>query len=251
MNPSLTESNARSVLVLRISVIVIVAAALAWWSRDFRWNLVWANRVLLLEGFGRTIAYSIGAMGLGLLLGLLLAVGRLYGPIGIRHLAVVVIEVVRGIPQLMVMFWVFFGLPELTGSTDLGGASALIALTLIAGTYLAEDVRAGLLSVPRQQWESGYSAGLSWAQVFFRIALPQALRNMLPAMLATAVTIVKVTALVYLVGVIDLFRAAVLINNRIYEPYALYLLLIVVYFTLCSLLTYFVRKLDPKYILQS
>jgi His/Glu/Gln/Arg/opine family amino acid ABC transporter permease subunit len=239
------------VLVLRTTVILTVIILLAWYSRNFNWKVVWANKSLLIEGLGRTIYYSASAMVLGLVLGLILALGRVYGPVGIRHIAVGIIECVRGIPQLMVLFWVFFGLPEITGGSQPGSMAAMIGLTLIAGAYLAEDIRAGLSSVHPVQWESGYSAGLQWRHVFFFVALPQALRNMLPAILATSVTMVKVTALVYLVGVIDLFRAAVLINSRVYEPYALYLIVLVVYFSLNALLTYFIRKLDPKYILQS
>jgi len=246
-----TDPGEKQVRWLRVAVVSAVVIGLLWWSKDLRWDVVWANRHLLILGFGRTIVYAISSMALGLVAGVILATARVYGPFGIRHAAVAIIEIVRGMPQLMVIFWIFFAIPEVTGEAPDGSLAALLALTAIAAAYLAEDTRAGFTSVHRVQWESGYSAGLTSLQIFLHVILPQAIRNMLPAILATGVTMIKVTSLIYVVGVIDMFRAAILINNRVFEPYALYLVIAVVYFVLCYALTYFVRRLDPKYTLVS
>ena len=239
------------VLRLRMVMIACVAAAIVWWAKDFRWGLVWENRLLLTQGVGWTFFFFISSMTLGLLFGILLAVGRVYAPWPLRFAAIVLIETVRGIPQLMVIFWVYFTIPEVTGSAPSGHTAALAALTAIAAAYLAEDVRAGFRSVPEVQWESGLSTGLTRTQIFIHIVLPQAVRNMTPTILATAITMMKVTSLIYVVGAIDLFRAMILINNRIYEPYALYLVVALFYFGVCWAMNAIIARLDPKYEITS
>ena len=118
---------------------------------------------------------------------------------------------------------------------------------MIAAAYLAEIVRAGLTSVHKVQTESAYVTGLNSRQIFLYIVLPQALRNMVPAFIANFVMLFKITSLVYVIGMIDFFRAVVLVNNRDLAPFALYTAMAVVYFICCYALVLLVRKLDPKY----
>jgi len=104
---------------------------------------------------------------------------------------------------------------------------------------------------PRIQRESAFATGLSPRQTFARVVLPEPLRNMLPALIATFVMMFKVTSLVYVVGIIDFFRSVIIVNNRDFAPYALYTTLAIVYFVCCYTLSWLVRKLDPKYALTS
>jgi hypothetical protein len=106
-------------------------------------------------------------------------------------------------------------------------------------------------SVPAVHRESAYAAGLGGATSFLHIVLPQALRNMLPALIAHIVIIFKVTSLVYLIGVIDFFRAAMLVNNRDFAPYAIYLTVALVYFCCNFALSTLIRWFDPKYKLSA
>ena len=247
----LVASDARKALRLRCAVIATVLIAIGWWGRDLHWDVVWQNRRLLLNALGATAAYSIVCLALGLVFGTALAAARAYGHAVVRVPATVLIEVIRGVPQLMVIFWVFFAIPEVTKSAPNGPVSAVIALTAIAAAYLAEDIRAGFGSFHNIQWESGYSTGLTPLQIFRYIVIPQATRNMLPAIIVTGITMVKVTTLVYVVGVVEYFRTTMLINNRVFAPFELYITAAVVYFVLCSSLSYLVRKVDPKYTLVS
>lgn len=227
--------------------IVAILLWVAWQSRGFRWNVVWQNWHFLLKGLANSWILTILSISFGMLAGILLAAGRMYGARGVRNIATVVIEAIRAIPQLMVIFWVYFTSPILTHKVLDSWLAALIALSLIAAAYLAEVVRAGLISVPRVQNESAYATGLNPKQTFIFVILPQALRNMLPAFVATFVMLFKITSLVYVIGVIDFFRAATLVNNRDIAPYALYTTLVVVYFICCFVLSSVIRKLDPKY----
>jgi His/Glu/Gln/Arg/opine family amino acid ABC transporter permease subunit len=214
-----------------------------------RWGVVVASGPFLLKSLGVSWLLTITSVAIGLPAGILLAILRAGGPRVLRQLAIAIIELVRATPQLMVIFWVFFAVPAFTGHKVPAWTAAITSLSLIAASYLAEVVRAGLASVPRIQIESGLATGLGRTQILVEIVLPQALRNMLPALIATIVMMFKITSLIYVVGITDFFRAVILINNREFEPVALYMTLAAGYFACCSLLSWIIRQLDPKYVL--
>jgi His/Glu/Gln/Arg/opine family amino acid ABC transporter permease subunit len=216
-----------------------------------RWDVVWEAAPFLLRGLGVSTLLALVSVAVGLVAGTLLAAARMAGPIGIRQLAIGYIELVRATPQIMVIFWVFFSVPALTGVKLTAWPAALIALSMIAAAYLAEVIRAGLASVPPVQRESAYAAGLTAAHTFLFVVLPQGLRNMLPALVAHLVMMFKITSLVYVIGLIDFFRAVILVNNREFAPYALYITMGAVYFLCCWAMSLVIRRLDPKYTLVS
>src|SRR3546814_2038607 len=117
--------------------------------------------------------------------------------------------------------------------------------------HLAEVVRGGLVSVPQGQWDAALAIGLSPGQALLRVVLPQALRNMLPALVAQLVSLFKTTSLAYVVGVVEFFRAVSIVNNAVFAPYALSLTLAAGYLLCCGLPTWCVRRLDPDYLLAS
>jgi His/Glu/Gln/Arg/opine family amino acid ABC transporter permease subunit len=236
---------------VRVLFWVIVCLAAAWLVRGFRWDVVWESAPFLLKSLGVSWELAIISVLIGLGAGTCLAAARLYGFIGLRQAAIFYIELVRSIPQIMVIFWVFLGLPRLTGYVMGPWLAATISLSMIASAYLAEVIRAGLLSVSKVHRESGYATGLKGSQTFVYIILPQALRNMLPALIAHVVMIFKLTSLVYLVGLVDFFRASILVNNREFAPYAIYLTMAIVYLVCNLFLSVLIRKFDPKYTLST
>jgi len=236
--------------IWRLSLFSLACGA-AWMTRDLRWDVVWTTAPALLQGLGISFLLAVTSVAAGMIAGMILAVARTSGPFGLRHLAIGYIEIVRAVPQLMVIFWIFFTWPAVTGRGMSPWSAAFLSLTVIAAAYLAEVIRAGIESVPPIQKESAFVLGLSPFQAFMRVVLPQALRNMLPALIATFVMMFKVTSLVYVVGIVDFFRAVVIINNREFAPYALYTTLAVVYFACCWALSWLIRKLDPNYALTS
>ena len=157
------------------------------------------------------------------------------------------IEAVRSTPELMIIFWVYFTAPMLIGNEVTTWQAAIGSLSVIAAAYLAEVIRAGLYSIPRGQGEAGAATGLSSTQVFRYIILPQALRNMLPAVIAQLVGLFKTTSLVYAIGLVEFFRSVSITNNALYAPYTLYFILAAGYFVSCFAITRLVRWFDPKY----
>lgn len=221
----------------------------AWAARDLRWHVVWESAPFLLKGLGVSWLLALISIALGALAAIPLAWARVYGPAGIRHVAIAAIEIVRATPELMVVFWIFFAFPSLIGFAVSNWTAAIAALSIIAAAYLAEVLRGGLYSVPQEQWDGALSTGLSRLQAFAYVVLPQAARNMVPALIAQFVMLFKITALVYVIGVIEFFRAVTLINNSAYAPFALYTTMAAGYFVCCWLLTWVVKRFDPKYLL--
>ncbi|MCC7274526.1 MAG: amino acid ABC transporter permease [Alphaproteobacteria bacterium] len=240
----------RKEVLWRLALLAILGFV-AWSLRDLRWSVVWEASPFLLRALGVSWLLTIVSVAVGMVAGTVLAAARLYGPPGIRHLAVGYIELIRAVPQIMVIFWVFFSAPKLIGMKLSAWPAGIVALSMIASAYLAEVIRAGLASVPRIQHETAWSSGLGATQTFVHVALPQALRNMLPALIAHFVMMFKITSLVYVIGLIDFFRAIVLVNNREFAPYELYLTMGAVYFVCSWALSLLVRRLDPKYTLQT
>jgi len=233
----------------RIAFWTLVLIGGCWLARDFRWSVVWLAAPFLLRGLVVSWELAVISVLIGFVTGAVLAAGRLYGYFGIRHAAIAYIELIRSVPQIMIIFWIFFSVPALTGVVLNAWPAALIALSMIASAYLAEVVRAGLMSVPKVHRDSAYASGLGAVDTFLRIVLPQALRNMLPALIAHVVMIFKVTSLVYLIGLVDFFRATILVNNRDYAPNALYLTMAIVYFCCNFALSSLIKRFDPKYTL--
>jgi len=226
-------------------------AVLVYLAHDLEWHVLWRYRYFLLRGLLTTLVLTVVSISLGMIVAIVLAAGRQYGPRWLRYLAAAIIEIVRAIPQLLILLWVFFVMPEISGRTFTPELSAIIALTIIAGSYLAEVIRGGLMSVDRIQFESGYATGLSKPSIFMSIVLPQAVRNMLPALLATWIMLFKTTTLAYVIGIVEFFHAATIVNSRELIPYTTYAMLAIVYFVCCYVIAVIVKRLDPKYVLRS
>ncbi len=231
--------------------LLAALGGVVWTLRDLNWTVVWQASPFLLRALGVSWLLTLISVAVGMAAGIVLAALRMHGPPGVRHLAIAYIEIVRAVPQIMVIFWVFFSAPTLMGMKLSAWPAGILALSMIASAYLAEVIRAGLASVPRIHHETAWSCGLGPTQTFVHVALPQALRNMLPALLAHFVMMFKITSLVYVIGLIDFFRAIVLVNNREFAPYELYLTMGAVYFVCSWGLSLLVRRLDPRYALQT
>lgn len=218
------------------------------------WDIVWNNFGYFLVG-----AYPEGPLG-GLAMSILLALGGIFGAfwlgliIGLMRLSkkpwlkypsLVYIEIVRGTPLLMVIFWFYFLAPILLGHTLPEASSALISFIVFTSAYIAEIVRAGVQSLPKGQMEAARGTGLNHFQAMCYIILPQALRNMIPSFVNQFVSLTKDTSLAYIIGVNELTRAATQVNNRtLVAPTEIFLTIAILYFIVCYVLTSISRRLE-------
>ena len=177
--------------------------------KPFTQGSTWTDYIL--PGVQHTLEAAAVAMVLSLVFGLLFAVGRLSDHWWLRIPAGAVVEFFRAVPLLLMMFFIFFGLPYLTHKPMSNFWAVVIALTLYNGSVLAEAFRAGVRSVPRGQGEAAYAIGMRKGQVMIQILLPQAARAMLPVIVSQLVVLVKDTALGYIISYSELLQLGV--NN--------------------------------------
>ncbi|MEX0804672.1 MAG: amino acid ABC transporter permease [Candidatus Binatia bacterium] len=195
---------------------------------------------LFFQGFlgfgdfaGGTLRLAIPAIVLAFPLGIIIGLGRLAQARWIRFLATLYVEFFRGVPLVMVIFWFWFIIPNLLGVSLPEYGVALTAFVVFEAAYVGEIVRAGIQSVARGQVEAAAATGLSHTHTLRHIVLPQALRNMIPALVTQFIVLLKDTSLASIIGYIDLTKAAQIVNNREIRPFELYLFIAVVYW-LCS-----------------
>ncbi|MSU79293.1 MAG: transporter substrate-binding domain-containing protein [Gemmataceae bacterium] len=162
--------------------------------------------VLLLKGAWVTIQITIVSMALAVALGLPLAMMRLYGPLPLRWLATGYIEFFRGIPVLLLLFFLYFGLSELIGVNLDAMTAAILGFGLNYAAYEAEIYRGGIQSIPLGQWEASASLGMSSGLTFRRIILPQSIRVILPPMTNDFIALFKDTSVVSIISVIELSK---------------------------------------------
>lgn len=193
-------------------------------------------RFLLLQGFvgigafaGGTLRLAIPAIVMGFTLGILIGVGRLSRFFWIRIPATIYVEFFRGVPLVMVIFWFWFILPLVLGVAIPEYGVALAAFVFFEAAYLGEIVRAGIQSVPQGQVEAAVATGLSQTQTMRHVILPQALRNMIPALVTQFIVLLKDTSLASIIGYVDLTKAAQIVNNREIRPFEIYLFIAVIY----------------------
>lgn len=190
-----------------------------------------------LIGFGKfaggTLRLAIPAIVLGFFLGIFIGLGRLARSAWVRVPATLYVELFRGVPLVMVIFWFWFIIPIALGLPLPEYAVALIAFVVFEAAYLGEIIRAGIQSVPHGQIEAATATGLTRSQAMRYVILPQALRNMLPALVTQFIVLFKDTSLASIIGYVDLTKAAQIVNNREIRPFELYLFIAVVYW-LCA-----------------
>ncbi|MDD7795179.1 amino acid ABC transporter permease [Clostridium sp. 'White wine YQ'] len=199
----------------------------------------------LMEGLLETLKIFAVTLALSLPLGVIVALGRLSKIKIINTLAQGYIWIMRGTPLLLQIIFIFFGLPIIGVTLDRFPA-AILAFVLNYGAYFGEIFRAGIESIDKGQYEASEVLGMSNSQTFFRIVLPQMIKRVLPPVSNEVITLVKDTALVYVVGLDELLRFAKIASNRDASLIPL-VVVAVFYLLLTAILTKVFQSLEKKY----
>jgi L-cystine transport system permease protein len=202
----------------------------------------------LLEGaVMNTIPLTIISFIIGIILAVLTALGRISQVKLFQGIARVYVSAIRGTPLLVQLFIIFYGLPNIGVTLD-PFISAVIGFSLSVGAYASEIIRAAIISIPKGQWEAGYSIGMTYTQALKRIILPQAARVSIPPLSNTFISLVKDTSLASLVLVTEMFRRAQEIASTNYEFLLVYAEAALVYWVICFFLSvlqgFMEKKLD-------
>ncbi len=184
---------------------------------DFNFRIIWEYMPFFLEGLRNTFLISVVSLILALIAGIIACAFRLSGSRLLRGLASVYIESIRSTPLLVQIYFFYFGLPTL-GIRIPELQTGILALMLNSGAYIAEIVRAGITSVPQGQIEAGVSSGLSYFQRMRFIILPQALGVTVPPLLGQAIVLVKDSALLSLISVMELTRCGQVLTSERFMP---------------------------------
>ncbi|AJD90080.1 cysteine ABC transporter permease [Jeotgalibacillus malaysiensis] len=210
------------------------------------WELFWSSIGPMVEGgIKNTIPLTLLSFTFGLILALLTALARLSGNKILSGIARVYVSAIRGTPLLVQLFIVFFGLPDLGITLD-PFPSAVIAFSLNVGAYASEIVRASILSVPKGQWEAGYTIGMTYPQTLRRIILPQATRVSIPPLSNSFISLVKDTSLASQILVVELFRKSQEIAARTYDFLQLYITAAILYWIVCFVLSLVQDRIEKK-----
>jgi glutamate transport system permease protein len=237
-----------------LAIAAIAAVALARMAANGAfdaelWKLLTQANVqrLLVRGLAATLRAALLAMALSMAVGALLAVGRLSHRAWLARPAGAWVELFRGVPLLLLILFVFLGLPAV-GVTVSTFWALVLGLTLYNGAVIGEIFRAGILSLPKGQTEAAYAIGLRRGQALRLVLLPQAVRLMLPALVSQLVTLLKDTSLGFVIGYAELLRsgrnAVEFLGGRYSIP--IYTAIAVLYIAVNGSLSFLARWLDRR-----
>ena len=243
------------ILVLAVFLFISVAASPAaaegqTFTEKFYQNFIEDDRYqYLLTGLQNTLIITFFSLILGLVLGALIAVVRtvhdMKGKLKLLNLiARGYLTVIRGTPvliQLLIIYFVIFA------SVDIALVPvAIVAFGLNSAAYIAEIIRAGINAVPKGQFEAGSSLGLPFSITMITIILPQAIKNILPALCNEGIVLLKETSVSGYIGLVDLTKGGDIIRSQTYEAFMPYIAVALIYLTVVVILTHFVKKLEVK-----
>jgi len=212
----------------------------------FRWQVIADNWPVLSAGIWETIQIFLISLVLGTVLGIPL--GTLFqAKAAVVRLAVrAFVEVFRGLPVPITLFFVFFAVPMLTGIDIPSKPAAILGLTLWSMSEIAEIVRGAIQSIPKGQTEAGRALALTYPQILVWILLPQAVRRMLPPLVGIYNRLAKSTALAAMIGVRDLITAGQIVIERTLASLEVYTFIVVVFFALCYPLSIISYRLEKR-----
>ena len=195
-------------------------------------NELWVSKAMIFRGIYMCLFVSITAIIIGTLIGIIIGLALTYGNIFVRFFARFYVDVIRGIPVLVLILTIYFVLPVI--NIELGPLQAgIVSLAIFASAQVAEMLRGGLQNVPKGQIEGAKAVGLGFLQTFTYVSLPQALRQVLPTWVNTAVEIVKGTTLISLIGVVEITLVMQQIIGRNFLTMQFYALAGLIYFLIC------------------
>ncbi|MDT2814043.1 amino acid ABC transporter permease [Vagococcus carniphilus] len=209
--------------------------------------LTWSNLRFILDGLWVTLEVAIVSIILSFIIGGIFGVIR-YLKIPVISIGVgIIIDIIRNLPLLLIIFFTYFALPQIGIQFSIFW-SAVIALTIFESAMLSEIIRGGLLAVPKGQLEAGISTGLTKIQTIYYIVLPQGLKLMVPPLVSQFVSLIRDTSLAVIISLPELTH-----NTKIiYAEYPntvlpMFLIMALLYFIICYSLSYFSKRFEVNY----
>lgn len=210
-----------------------------------------SNMLRLLEGLAVAVKISFVSVALSMVFGILLGILMLSKNPITKILTRIYLEIIRFMPQLVLLFIVFFGVTRSFGINLSGELSSVIVFVMWGTAEMGDLVRSALLAIPKHQYESAYALGLSKRQVYAFVIIPQTVRQLIPLSINLITRMIKTTSLVLMIGVVEMMKVAqqIIEANRMTSPnaaFGLYLAIFLLYFAVCFPVSLLGRYLDRK-----
>ncbi|MBU9724765.1 amino acid ABC transporter permease [Diplocloster modestus] len=209
-------------------------------------ELITENYARLLEGMGRTLLLTFWSLILATVLGLIFGMMKVARGKVWHILSSVYVDVIRGIPVLVLAFFVYFGIPQGFGVNISIFQASLIVLSLNAGAYMAEIVRGGIQSVDQGQMEAARSLGLPYGRAMRKVVLPQAIRTMIPSIINQFIITLKDTSILSVIGYADLIKVAKAIIARNFEAFRMWLIVALMYLIVITVLSKIAKAIERR-----
>ncbi|EQC80546.1 / Glutamine transport system permeaseproteinGlnP [Enterococcus sp. HSIEG1] len=209
-------------------------------------GLIKNNYKVLLKGLWNTLLLALISFALALIIGIILGLFSVSPIRALRIFAGIYVDIIRGIPMMVLAFFIFFGLSDAIGITIPDFAAGVITLTLNASAYIAEIVRGGIKAVPVGQMEASRSLGLTYTRTMQKIILPQAIKIMIPSFVNQFVISLKDTTIISVIGVVELLQTGKIIVARTTQSTYVYLIVAVMYLIVITALTKLAKVLEKK-----
>lgn len=213
---------------------------------DWQWSVIGRNADVLLSGLGYTLLYTAASIVFGLLLGTVLALGRLSHRRWLNVPSVMFLEVLRSVPLLVLLIWIYYALPLLTGLPMTAPFACVLALSFYGAAYYGEIIRGGIVSIDQGQLEAGKSLGMTYGERMRRIILPQALRRMVPPLMNQSIIQLKNTSLASVVTVAELTYQAQSLSSSTYRSLEVYTTVALMYLAIVIPASMLVKRLEMK-----
>lgn len=209
------------------------------------WNVTPAQWLALLDGSIKTVQLTVIAIVVGMILGLILALGRIAKSKSLNTISWIYIWIFRGTPLLLQILVIYYALPSI-GIRLSAYATAIVALSLNSGAYLAEIIRAAILSIDKGQMEASKALGMSYYQAMFKVIIPQSYRRLIPPIGNEAIMLLKDSSLVSVMGMTELLRTSKIMVNATGEMYY-YAIAGAIYLVFTTIFTYIFQQLEKKH----
>ena len=237
----------------KLLAIVGAAILLSGCSANWGWYVVnpaipkgMSNLEFLVSGLSYTVLLSVTAISISVVVGLLIALPGLAANRYLRGINRVYVEGMRAIPILVLILWVYYGLPQVAGFTLTAFWAGVIALAVSDSAFEAEIFRAGIQSIDKGQFEAAHSISLSYTDTMRFVILPQAIRRILPALGNQLVYMLKMSSLVSIIGMQELTRKANELVVTEYRPLEIYTVILLEYLVLILIVSAGVRWLERR-----
>lgn len=209
-------------------------------------SVISRNFPVFLGGFLTTLKLFGLALSGGVPLGILLGLGRLSSRKWIYYPVSAYINFIRNVPLLMVIFWIYFALPIVTGHNIGRLTSAVVAFIVFEATYFGEIIRAGFQSVQKGEMQAAYSTGLTYTQVVRYILVPIGLRRVIPSLMTQIIVIFQDTSLAYVIGLREFVRTSTVINAREIRSLEIFGFVAIVYLVFCLIGSTISNRLEAE-----